>query len=100
MWIGLAADPGAWDHNGLLHRVLSDPELAATYESYLLHLSDTVFHADFVQDRIDGMLCRTKPELLADSHKRASNEEYLGRVDELLDFVEARRAFVFEQLDP
>ena len=98
LWMGLEDDFDAWNHNALLHRVLGDPLHEATYEEYILHLVDDVFNEEFVDERIENMLCRTTPELLADTRKRADNDEYLDRVDELYEFLDGKRAQVWEEL--
>lgn len=97
LWMGLADVPEAVEHNALLHRVLQDPVYAAVYEEYVLHLMNDVFSEEFVEERIDNMLCRTTPELLADTKKRADNTEYLDRVDELFEFLDGKRDQVWTE---
>lgn len=95
--LGTAQDRTAWDHNGMLYAVLSEPVYRSALDEAMLHLVDDVFTAEFVQGRIDNLMCRAMPELLADTRKRANNEEYAGRVDELLEFLDSKRAQVLEQ---
>ena len=59
-------------------------------------LSTTV-NEKSLQDRIDEMLCRATPDILADRQKRASNAEYLDRVKELIDFATARTVVLYDQ---
>lgn len=97
LWMGLSDTPEAWNHNALLHRVLREPVYAALFEEYVLHLMNDVFSEEFVEERIDNMLCRTTPELLADTKKRADNAEYLDRVDELFEFLDGKRDQVWTE---
>ncbi len=58
------------------------------------------FNREFIDGRIDNLLCHAAPVLMADGRKRADNSEYPSRVDEIRNFVEERRSFILgEYLD-
>ncbi|MCO4768519.1 MAG: CotH kinase family protein [Deltaproteobacteria bacterium] len=90
----------AFDHNALLHRVLLDDDVRDTLHDYILHLAYDVADPTFVEERLANVLCRITPEVLADRRKRASNDEYLGRVDEITQFLAGRVGSITEELDP
>jgi spore coat protein H len=68
------------------------------YRDRLFEMADriaaTVLTPEFVDERIDNLLCRAKPDILADSKKRATNEEFPGRVEELRRFIDERQSFI------
>ncbi len=78
-------------YNQLVNRTLAVPQHRATFLDNLERLSGTVFHPDFLGPLAENAVCRMTPELLSDTRKRADNDEYLGRVDEILDFVDGKR---------
>lgn len=81
-------------YNQLVERVLGVPRLRKRFRSFVQHLVDGRFHPDFLSPRIDRALCRMQPDLLADQKKRAKNEEVPQRVQEVKDFVTARRVWL------
>tara|TARA_R110002096_G_scaffold42143_4_gene113700 strand:+ start:135637 stop:137238 length:1602 start_codon:yes stop_codon:yes gene_type:complete len=81
-------------YNQLADRVLAQPVLRERFLLLVAQLLDSAFTEEFVEGRIDYALCLLEPDLLADQAKRASNDEFLGRVDELREFVQGRRAYV------
>lgn len=85
--------------NELMNRLWSVPELDARFRDYVSYISGEVYDTDFLDQRIDNVLCRAAPELLSDEKKRATNQEYLGRVDEIRTFAGVRRAFVESVLE-
>ncbi len=48
-------------------------------------------------ERNVASFCRATSDILTDTHKRATNEEYPGRVDEIRAFVEERRAHILKE---
>jgi spore coat protein H len=81
-------------YNQLTTRLLAVPTYRARFLSYTKHIARDVLSEEFIEGRIASFLCRATPDLLADRRKRATNEEYLSRVQEIRDFARARRAFV------
>lgn len=81
-------------YNQLMDRLLRIPEYDARFREYVDHIAAQVYDSDFIYERIDNVLCRATPELLADRDKRASNAEYLDRVDEIYDFIDARLDYI------
>jgi spore coat protein CotH len=82
--------------NQLLTRLYEVPGYQDRFYEMVGHIIETSFNADFIDELIDNALCRATPDLLADSMKRATNDEYLDRVDELRAFVQARRTYILE----
>ena len=85
-------------YNALVDRVLSVPSYRATWEDDVRALMDGVFSPEFVLPWVEGQIDCMAPEILTDSHKRAENDEYAARVQEIYDFVDARRAFALTWL--
>ena len=81
-------------YNQLISRLLGVPEFEDRFLDYVDYLADNVLTRDFIDKRIEHILCLAGRDILADPRKRASNEEYLDRVDELRLFVEKRREFI------
>ncbi len=80
--------------NQMLTRLLAVPAWRARFVD-VVHRIAAVGLAPGVGDGgMDEALCRATPELLADERKRATDDEYLGRVEELRAFVAARREFL------
>ncbi len=92
---------GSWQghdfFNRLLHRLWTIPELDARFWEYVDHIVEHVFTAEFIDARIDNVLCRAAPDIVADGRKRASLDEYLSRVDEIRSFVAARRMYLLSE---
>ena len=80
--------------NQLVDRLLWVKRFRKRYRSFIQHLLDDKFSRAFLDPRIDNALCRMQPDLLADSAKRASNAELMPRVQEVRDFITARRAWL------
>jgi hypothetical protein len=53
---------------------------------------DGNFQRGQVEAYVDALLPCLEADVATDIRKRATNTEYLGRVDELFDFVDGRRA--------
>jgi len=81
-------------YNQLTTRLLAVPAHRSRFVEYAKHIAEDVLTDAFIDGRIDNFLCRATPDLLADTRKRAANDEYLGRVEEIRAFVRGRRAFV------
>lgn len=80
--------------NQLANQMLAIPEYRYRFLELVEYISETTFTRQFVDERLGYMHCLLEPDLLADSSKWASNDEYLGRVEEIRDFVDARREFI------
>jgi hypothetical protein len=80
--------------NELMTRILRIPSYRAEFMAFVRHIAADAFTDEFVNGRIDNVLCRATPDILADTNKRATNEEYLSRVEEIRRFVRERRAFI------
>lgn len=87
---GAHPELGFW--NEMLSRLYGVDDYRERFHELVGHILQTTFNADFIDERIDNVLCRGMADILADSRKRATNEEYLERVEEIRTFVEARRA--------
>jgi hypothetical protein len=84
-------------YNQLTTRLLAVPQYRARFRAYTEHIANDVLSDGFIEGRIASFFCVATPDVLADTRKRASNDEYLSRVDELRAFIRARRAFVATQ---
>ncbi len=97
------ADKGSKKVDGVffnqLYRILDRPQWRAMWRERVLALADMVLSESFLGPRIDSLLCRLGPDLYADPRKRATNAEYLQRVEELRAFAKARRLSLHAQLD-
>ena len=81
-------------YNQLVDRLLWVDRFRKRYRAFIAHLIGGRFTAAFLNPRIDNALCRMQPDVLADSHKRATNAEFSGRSQEARDFIAARRAWL------
>jgi spore coat protein H len=82
--------------NVLFSKLMEVNTYRARFFQMVKRLTDTVFTNEFVKEHIDNFLCRAEPDILADTRKRATNAEYLSRVDELRFFVDERRKFILD----
>lgn len=96
LYVGKRAGHGYY--NQLMDRLWGIPELDARFRSYVEHIAAQVYDSDFISERIENVLCRATPELLADRAKRATNAEYLDRVDEIYEFLAGRRQYLVDEL--
>jgi hypothetical protein len=80
--------------NVLFTRLLEIDDYKERFYEMILRLADQTFSAEFVDDRIENFLCRATPDILADPNKRATNAEYLERVEELRTFRAARQKYI------
>jgi spore coat protein H len=80
--------------NQLMTRLYNTPKFQERFYELGEYVLSTTFNRDFIDERIDNLLCRAAPDLMVDSRKRADNSEYLSRVDEIRYFVDERRAFI------
>lgn len=81
-------------YNQLTSRLLGVPEFEERFLEYVDHIAEEVMTEEFIDRHIDNVLCRAGWDILADERKRATNEEYMDRVEEILFFVEKRREFI------
>ena len=84
--------PGFCNH--LMTRLHEVDEYRDRYYELIDYIVETTFTSEFIDARIDNVLCRAAPDVVADPLKRADPSEYLSRVDEIRYFVEERRAFI------
>lgn len=81
-------------YNQLITRVLSLPDYRARYRQRVGQLLSQVITREHAQaDLLRVLRCAT-PDLAADRSKRASNQEYLQRVAEIGDYLDARASYV------
>ena len=80
------------------YRILDQPAWRKVWQQRVLELANIVLSDSFLQPRLDYWRCLLAPDLLADQRKRATNAEYLQRVDEIKAFAKGRRAFLVQQL--
>ena len=97
LWIG--KNNGGPFYNHLIDRLWKLPQWRARYLWILGELVKTSFDPTLLAPRIDAMACQIAPDVLADRRKRASNAEWAQRVQEVQDFVVARRLMVQTMLD-
>ena len=85
---------GRGQENALTERLLAYPALRARLLAMAHRLADHAASPGFLDARIDDVQCRAGAAIRDDLRKRASNEEYASRVDELRRFVVSRRAYL------
>jgi spore coat protein H len=81
-------------YNALTDRILKRPVYRARFHELLDHIVDTSFTHEFVEPLVSNIVCRATPDLIADSNKRATNDEYLSRIDELYQFIAERADYI------
>ncbi len=89
LWIG--HNTGGPFYNHLIDRLWKLPQWRARYLFLLATMVDTIFDPELLVPRIDAMACLIAPDVLADRRKRADNAEWAQRVQEVRDFIIARR---------
>jgi spore coat protein CotH len=80
--------------NRLIEKIFYHPRFLVRYYGILDWILEQTFDRGFIAPRIEHAVCLGTPDILADSVKRADNDEYLERVAELHDYVDGRRAFL------
>lgn len=85
-------------YSQLMTRLWQIPEFDERFRLMARRLVEKTFTLAFINKRIDNVLCRAAPEILADTRMRAGHDEFMGRVEELRHFVTARRAYIAENL--
>ena len=81
-------------YNQLITRVLDFPDYRARFQQRVGQLLSQVVTRERAQADVQRMLRCAAPDIAADLNKRASNQEYLQRVSELGDFLDARAQYV------
>ncbi len=81
-------------YNGLVERLLSVPQWRARYGELVSKIAQEVMTPEFVEPRIGSAICRMQADLLADTSKRSSNDDFIKRVDELSAFITGRRVWL------
>ncbi len=87
---------GTFD-NALFARLFGIEAYRNRFYEMVGYIVETTFTDEFIGERIDNALCRATPDILADENKRADNEEFFERVEEIHGFVDARRAFILDE---
>ncbi|MSP91680.1 MAG: hypothetical protein EXR79_07735 [Myxococcales bacterium] len=77
-----------------LWRALSVPKWKQAFATYAQGIAGGAYGTGWLDARLAWAVCRVRLDLLADTRKRATNAEYLERVEEIRAFAKARRAFV------
>jgi spore coat protein CotH len=85
-------------YNQLISRTLGFSAYRAEFSAFVRHIAQHALTDEFVASRIDNVLCRATYDILADTKKRGTNEEYLSRVEEIRAFIRARKAYIATQL--
>jgi hypothetical protein len=80
--------------NQLTTRIYETPKYQERFYEMVDYIVENGFTEKFIDERIDNVICRATPDILADPLKRAENDEYLDRIDEIRLFVEQRRAYI------
>jgi spore coat protein H len=87
-------------YNQLTDRLLRTPSYRTRYRTMLDKLMASFITRKNAERLITNVLCRATADLVADTHKRATNTEYLGRVAELYDYIDARAAYIRKAGNP
>jgi len=85
---------GQGQENALVERLLAYPALRARMLAMAGRIAAVAASPAFLDAHIDQVLCRARGDIAADLRKRATNDEYAARVDEIRQFVPRRRAFL------
>ncbi len=83
--------------NKLMDRIYRIAGYRERYHDLIDHILEHTFTPEFIDGRIDNAICLATPEILVDPRMRASLDEYMDRVQEIRDFVDTRREFIFSQ---
>lgn len=89
-----AALSGPGQRNVLTERLLGIPVLRERMLQMARRIAARAAAPGFLDARIDHVLCLAGADIQADPRKRATNDEYPARVDELRQFLVRRRAFL------
>jgi spore coat protein CotH len=81
-------------YNQLITRVLGFPSYRTRFRQRVGQLLSQVVTRERAQADLQRMLRCATPDIAADSSKRATNQEYLERVNEIGDFLDARALYV------
>ena len=85
---------GQGQENALVERLLAYPALRARMLAMAGRIAAQAASPVFLETRIEGVLCGARNDIAADRRKRADNDEYAARVEEIRQFVTRRRAFL------
>lgn len=89
---------GPGQRNVLTERLLGIPVLRERMLQMTRRIVDRVAAPGFLDARIEHVQCLAGADIQADPRKRATNDEYPRRVEELRQFMARRRAFL-DRLD-
>ncbi|MBZ0233530.1 MAG: CotH kinase family protein [Deltaproteobacteria bacterium] len=93
-FVGQLDDGETGPFNQLIDRLLDLPELRARFLAMARRLATSVASDERIDEHLTWATCRAGMDLLTDDRKRATNAEYLGRLDEIRAFTSDRRAFL------
>lgn len=85
---------GPGQRNVLTERLLGIPALRARMLQMARRIAARAAAPGFLDARLAHVRCLAGPDILADPRKRATNDEYAGRVEEIREFMARRRAFL------
>ena len=77
-----------------MYRVLDHGPWREHWAALVTDLAGKILDPSYLKPRIDYAICLIGPDLMADPRKRASNHEYLKRVQELYKFASKRLEFL------
>jgi hypothetical protein len=98
IWVGEEVPQRGSFYNQLAEQVLQVPRYRERYLQFVAHLAGSTLMAERIQRLLENALCLVTPDVIADQRKRATNDEYLRRVQEINDFVPARAASIAAQI--
>lgn len=93
-FVGRLADGEVGPFNQLNDRLLDLPELRTRFLAMARRIAGSVAAGELVDEHLTWVTCRAQLDLLTDERKRATNDEYLGRLDEIRAFTSDRRAYL------
>lgn len=85
---------GPGQRNVLTERLLGIPELRARMLQMARRIAARTAAPGFLDARIEYVQCLAGADIQADPRKRATNDEYPARVEEIRQFMARRRAFL------
>jgi hypothetical protein len=78
----------------LISRLLSVPGLRETYLSHMRTLANEALDLTVLDPKIEEYRSLIRDEVMVDSKKLYSNAAFESSIDDIKDFIEARRAYL------
>jgi hypothetical protein len=94
IFVGVKTPEQGGFYNQQITRVLGFPSYRASFRERVGQMLSQVVTRERAEADLQRMLRCATPDIAADRNKRATNGEYLERVAELGDFLDARAAYV------